>query len=46
MSDAELLDAIAVERVALADLLDGSSAAQWATASLCAGWTVCDVLLM
>ncbi|SDF55155.1 TIGR03083 family protein [Blastococcus aurantiacus] len=31
---------VAAERRALADLLDGLSPEQWATPSLCAGWTV------
>jgi uncharacterized protein (TIGR03083 family) len=34
---------IVQERLAAADLLDGLSPAQWATPSLCAGWTVHDV---
>lgn len=34
---------IADERVALADLLDGLTPEQWATPSLCEGWTVRDV---
>ena len=34
---------IAAERRALADQLDGLDAAQWATPSLCDGWTVHDV---
>lgn len=35
---------VAAERGALADDLDGLSAAQWDTQSLCKGWTVRDVL--
>lgn len=34
---------IDAERLRLADVLDGLSEAQWATPSLCAGWTVRDV---
>ncbi len=34
---------IAGQRRALADLLDGLTAEQWRTPSLCAGWTVRDV---
>lgn len=34
---------IAAERLALADQLDGLDDAQWATPSLCDGWTVHDV---
>ena len=37
-------DTIHAERQALADDLGALSAAQWATASLCGGWTVRDVL--
>ena len=42
-SDTELLEMIAAQRRDLADLLDGLTDAQAATASLCAGWTVKDV---
>jgi uncharacterized protein (TIGR03083 family) len=35
--------AIAAERRAIADQLDGLDETQWATPSLCAGWTVRDV---
>lgn len=38
-----MLDLIANERRRVADLLDGLDDAQWATPSLCAGWTVRDV---
>jgi len=31
------------QRLAIADLLDGLSAEQWESPSLCAGWRVCDV---
>ena len=34
---------IDAERLRLADVLEGLSEAQWATPSLCAGWTVRDV---
>ena len=34
---------IAEQRRAVADVMDGLSAEQWATPSLCAGWTVRDV---
>jgi uncharacterized protein (TIGR03083 family) len=34
---------IAEQRRAVADLMDGLSAEQWATPSLCAGWTVREV---
>jgi len=40
----ELLDAIEVERLALAHVLDGLEPEQWATPSLCAGWTVREVV--
>jgi uncharacterized protein (TIGR03083 family) len=36
-------DAIAAQRRALADRLDGLSAEQWSTQSLCAAWTVQDM---
>lgn len=35
--------AVRAERLALADLLDGLTDEQWATPSLCAGWSVKDV---
>ena len=35
---------IAVERIQLADLLDGLNEQQWAKASLCAGWRVREVV--
>jgi uncharacterized protein (TIGR03083 family) len=34
---------IAVQRRAVADVMDGFSAEQWATPSLCKGWTLRDV---
>ncbi|MCV7424098.1 maleylpyruvate isomerase family mycothiol-dependent enzyme [Mycobacterium yunnanensis] len=37
------LELTRAEREDFADLLDGLTAAQWAAASLCAGWTVRDV---
>ncbi len=40
----ELRDTIAAERVALADILDRLSVEQWATPSLCEGWTVREVV--
>ncbi|HTD49614.1 MAG TPA: maleylpyruvate isomerase N-terminal domain-containing protein, partial [Acidimicrobiia bacterium] len=33
-------ETIAAERLALADLLERLTPEQWATASLCGGWTV------
>src|SRR5215510_4161107 len=42
--DADLQPAIAAEFVALADLLDSATAAQWDTPSLCAGWRVREVV--
>lgn len=38
-----MLELIAAERRRVADLLDGLDEAQWATPSLCVGWTVRDV---
>ena len=40
----EVWTAIAAERAALADALEGLSEDQWDTPSLCEGWTVRDVL--
>jgi len=42
--DTDLQPAIAAEFVALADLLDSATAAQWDTPSLCAGWRVREVV--
>jgi uncharacterized protein (TIGR03083 family) len=39
----DLWKLIAAERLALADELDGLTAQQWATPSLCSAWTVRDV---
>ena len=39
----DIREALAAERVELADLLDGLSAGQWETPSLAAGWTVRNV---
>jgi uncharacterized protein (TIGR03083 family) len=44
MQKADVWPVIHSERKALADDLTGLSDAQWATASLCTGWTVRDVL--
>ena len=38
-----MMDVIAAERRALADVLDGLSTEQWHAPSLCAGWTVAHV---
>ena len=38
--DADLQPAVAAEFLALADLLDPATEAQWDTPSLCAGWRV------
>ena len=38
-----MMDVIAAERRALADVLGGLSTAQWHAPSLCAGWTVAHV---
>jgi uncharacterized protein (TIGR03083 family) len=40
----DVWQAVATERVALADELGGLSPEQWATPSLCGGWTVRDVV--
>src|SRR5258707_14577223 len=37
-NDADLQPAVAAEFLALADLLDSATEAQWDTPSLCAGW--------
>jgi uncharacterized protein (TIGR03083 family) len=42
--DAHLQPAVAAELTSLADLLASASAAQWDTASLCAGWRVREVV--
>jgi uncharacterized protein (TIGR03083 family) len=42
-SASELSDVIRSERLALLDLLETLTSAQWATPSLCTGWTVQDV---
>jgi uncharacterized protein (TIGR03083 family) len=39
-----MLDDVAAERLRLADELDDLTAEQWRTPSLCAGWTVHDVV--
>lgn len=44
LSESAAWAAIAGERRALADVLDDLTPEQWATASLCAGWTVQDVV--
>ena len=44
MDDAYLHPAVAAEFLALADLLDGASDAQWDTPSLCEGWRVREVI--
>lgn len=43
MDEQQAWRVIAEQRVAVADLLDGLTAEQWAAPSLCAGWTVNDV---
>jgi uncharacterized protein (TIGR03083 family) len=43
MTRVGMLDDVATERLALADELDALTNEQWATPSLCAGWTVRDV---
>jgi len=43
-SDADLQPVVAAEFVALADLLDSATDAQWDTPSLCAGWRVREVI--
>lgn len=40
----DMLDDVAAERRGLADLLDTLTDAEWATPSLCPGWTVLDVV--
>jgi uncharacterized protein (TIGR03083 family) len=42
-NDADLQPAVAAEFLALADLLDSATEAQWDTPSLCAGWRVREV---
>jgi uncharacterized protein (TIGR03083 family) len=42
--DADLQPAVAAEFLALADLLDSATRAQWDTPSLCAGWRVREVV--
>jgi len=44
MNDADLQPAVAAEFVALADLLDSATDAQWDAPSLCAGWRVREVV--
>ena len=39
-----MMDLIAAERLALADVLDGLGADQWQAQSLCARWTVAHVV--
>jgi uncharacterized protein (TIGR03083 family) len=43
-NDADLQPAVAAEFLALADLLDTASDAQWDTPSLCEGWRVREVI--
>ncbi|MDX6744486.1 maleylpyruvate isomerase family mycothiol-dependent enzyme [Actinocorallia sp. A-T 12471] len=43
MDDAEIWRHIDAERASLADFLDALTPAQWATPSLCEGWTVREV---
>ena len=43
MRGVDRFDLVADERLALADLLEGLSAEQWFTPSLCEGWTVREV---
>lgn len=43
-TDTDLQLAVAAEFLALADLLDSASGAQWDTPSLCAGWRVREVI--
>lgn len=43
MDEDEALPATRIERLAVADLLDGLGPGEWERASLCAGWTVHDV---
>ena len=42
--DADLQPVVAAEFLALADLLDSATEAQWDTPSLCAGWRVREVV--
>jgi uncharacterized protein (TIGR03083 family) len=42
--DTDLQPAVAAEFLALADLLDATTDAQWDTPSLCAGWRVREVI--
>lgn len=42
--DADLQPAVAAEFLALADLLDSVTEAQWDTPSLCAGWRIREVV--
>jgi uncharacterized protein (TIGR03083 family) len=42
--DADLQPAVAADFLALADLLDSATDAQWDTLSLCAGWRVREVI--
>src|ERR1700759_5730199 len=42
--DADLQPAVAAEFLALADLLDSATQAQWDTPSLCEGWRVREVV--
>jgi uncharacterized protein (TIGR03083 family) len=44
MDPAEIVAAVAIERVELAGELDDLTAAEWSTPSLCPGWTVQDVV--
>ncbi len=43
-NDADLQPAVAAEFLALADLLDSATDAQWDTPSLCAGWRAREVI--
>ena len=43
-SNVDMLDDVAAERRDLADLLDTLTDEDWATPSLCPGWTVLDVV--
>ncbi|HEY5989374.1 MAG TPA: maleylpyruvate isomerase family mycothiol-dependent enzyme [Streptosporangiaceae bacterium] len=43
-NDADLQPAVAAEFVALADLLDSATDAQWDTPSVCEGWRVREVI--
>jgi uncharacterized protein (TIGR03083 family) len=44
MNDTDLQPAVAAEFLALANLLDSASDAQWDTSSLCEGWRVREVI--